>query len=191
MVTPVSDYPPEAVAEMLEVLEWFEANPGGRWTDMHELVAVYQRWRDIIRGDKLLDGTGTMHSVPRLSSFGRLFMLKHRRTTKAENDQRLDSTGDDLSAYVPVKELWPQRQEFKRASYLTKYLDKIPNEPAPVGIRNYRQGQRRFVHAADWHRHFKEKDRMASEALDDERIQQTLDGIATRQAQEQQRKQGK
>jgi hypothetical protein len=45
---------------------------------MGELKDVYDRWRDIIKGDPpLLDIAGTMHSVPGLSSFGRLFLLEH------------------------------------------------------------------------------------------------------------------
>ena len=102
-----------------------------------------------------------------------------------------DSVEDDLSAYVPVKQLWQHRLEFKRDSDMTKFLDKVPNEPAPTGIRNYRKGQRRFVHAADWLRYFAEKDRKASEALDSKAAQAFLADTAARQAQERERNRGK
>jgi hypothetical protein len=111
--------------------------------------------------------------------------------SKGVNGERPASVGDDPTAYVPVKELWPQRSEFKRDSDLTKFLDRMPNEAAPAGIHNRRKGQRRFVHAGDWHRHFAEKDRRASEALDAEAVQDTLADIAARQAQERERKRGK
>jgi hypothetical protein len=99
--------------------------------------------------------------------------------------------GDDPTAYVPVGELWPNRPEFKRPSAVTKYLDKLPNEPFPSGIRNQRKGHRRFVHLGDWHRHFEEKDRRASEELGAEPSQEVIDGIERRKAQERQHKQRK
>ena len=76
--------------------------------------------------------------------------------------------------YVLVSELWPSRTEFKRASDVTKFLKKLPNEPAPTGIRNIRNGQRRLVHESDWHRFFREKDRRESELLDHESLQEII-----------------
>jgi hypothetical protein len=74
---------------------------------------------------------------------------------------------------------------------VTKYLDKLPNEKAPAGIRNFRRGQRRYVHEADWHRYFREKDRAKSESLDGEALQEHLADIAARLGEERQRKSGK
>jgi hypothetical protein len=108
--------------------------------------------------------------------------------SKSRSGEGPASAGDDPSAYVAVSELWPHRQEFKRASDVTKFLDRLPNEPAPAGIRYRRQGQRRFVHAGDWVRFFAEKDRRATEALDAEDVQDALAGVAARQAQERERK---
>jgi hypothetical protein len=71
----VSDIPIEARADIAEVLRWIEAHPGGRWEDMGDLYDRYRRWQGIIRRQELLDGTGDMHAVPGLSSFGRLFLL--------------------------------------------------------------------------------------------------------------------
>jgi hypothetical protein len=102
-----------------------------------------------------------------------------------EQDQK------DPSAFILVGKLWRDRSEFKRASDVTKFLDKIPNEPAPAGIRYQRNGQRRYVHAADWYRYFAEKDRKASEALDAEGLQEFLADQVARQAQERERKRGK
>jgi pyrimidine deaminase RibD-like protein len=75
-------YPPDATSEICAVLRWIDTNPNGRWDDMGPLLTVYHRWRDIIRGDPaLLDNAGTMHTVPGLSSFGRLFLRKATETT--------------------------------------------------------------------------------------------------------------
>jgi hypothetical protein len=71
----VSDVPPQVRAEIAEVLRWIESHPGGRWEDMGDLYTHYRRWWDIIMREKLLDDTGDMETVPRLSSFGRLFLL--------------------------------------------------------------------------------------------------------------------
>ena len=71
------NFPPKVAAEILQVLEWIDAHPGGRWDDMGDLLAMYQRWRDIIRGNPpLLDDCGTMHTVPGLSSYGRIFIRR-------------------------------------------------------------------------------------------------------------------
>jgi hypothetical protein len=105
--------------------------------------------------------------------------------------QALAGSQEGLDAFVGVKTLWVQRSEFKRASDVTKFLAGVPHQAAPVGIRNYRKGQRRMVHAADWLIYFAEKDRKASEALDDESAQEILADVAARQAQERQRKRGK
>jgi hypothetical protein len=97
--------------------------------------------------------------------------------------------GRDPKDYVLVSVLWPNRPEFKRPSDVTKFFGKVPDEPAPAGIRNYRAGpRRRLVHETDWHRYFREKDRRASEALDAEAA--TMKGIAARLSEEQDRKRG-
>jgi hypothetical protein len=84
-VNPLEGYPPEVVADIVRVLERIEAHPNGKWADMGELLAVYKRWRDIIRGTPpLLDNSGTMKTVPGLSSFGRIFLLEYRRKSGAE-----------------------------------------------------------------------------------------------------------
>jgi hypothetical protein len=75
----VDDYPAEALGEIIAVLEGIEANPGANRDDMKELNAAYRRWRDLLRRDKLVDDNHTMHTFPRLTSHGRLFLLKHRR----------------------------------------------------------------------------------------------------------------
>jgi hypothetical protein len=99
---------------------------------------------------------------------------------------------DDPSAYVLVSCLWPQRPaEFRRASDVTKYLDKVPNEPFPDGIRNRRKGHRRYVHAGDWHRHFAEKDRKASDAWDTEAVPDYMAEVEARKDVERARNRGK
>lgn len=90
--------------------------------------------------------------------------------------------------YVLVSELWQDRTEFKRPSDVTKFLDKIPNEPAPTGIRNVRKGQRRFVHETDWHRFFREKARRESELLEGTALQGQIADIEARKALERERK---
>jgi hypothetical protein len=73
-----NDLPPEVKADIVEVLRWMKAHPGGNWKDMQGLFDVYRKWRDIIRIDlKLLDGNGTFRSVDGLSSHGEVFLLKH------------------------------------------------------------------------------------------------------------------
>lgn len=102
-----------------------------------------------------------------------------------------DRQQDDATNYALVSELWPQRSEFTRADQVTRYLNKLPNTPAPKGIRNRKEGQRRYVHVADWHRHFQDRDRAASESLDQETVTKSLDGVVERYEKERTRKQGK
>jgi len=173
--------------EVYELLAWLEVSPRCEWSDIPEHLSP---WWAIVERDRLHDGRVALSTVPGLGDLGKIALLKHRKA-KAESGVQPPSVGEDPSAYVPVKELWPQRPEFKRDSDVTKFLDKLPNEPAPTGIRYRRAGQRRFVHAGDWLRYFAEKDRKASEALDAEEVQKTLVGVAARQAHERERKQGK
>jgi hypothetical protein len=81
-------YPAEVIAEIVEVLEWIEANPQGLWPNgnnmpqaakqMPETVyAQYRRWKDIIKSEQLLDNLGSQFKVPGLSSFGRLWLRKY------------------------------------------------------------------------------------------------------------------
>ncbi len=68
--------PPEAVREIVEVLRHFETSPHGPWEPIWPL---YEKWREVIRADGCdwLDHAGTMQATPGLSSFGRLFLMKH------------------------------------------------------------------------------------------------------------------
>jgi hypothetical protein len=99
-----------------------------------------------------------------------------------------EAVAGDSENFVPVGELWPTRPEFKRASDVTRFLDSLPNEPFPAGIRNQRKGQRRKVHLVDWYRHFTAKDQRTDAALDDEALGDRLADIAARTEQERQRK---
>jgi hypothetical protein len=85
------EYPDAAVAEIEEVLGWIEVNPDGKWEDVPKLFAQYKRWRDIIYGvPPLLNGSGTMRSVPGLTSFGRAFLLEQRRRSATSDYVDLD-----------------------------------------------------------------------------------------------------
>jgi hypothetical protein len=88
----MSDYPPEVVAEIVAVLEWFDKNSGAKSDDRPpEVDALYERWRDVIRGEPdFLDNWGTMTTEPGLSGFGKIFLLKHKVTS--EGDQTKDKT---------------------------------------------------------------------------------------------------
>ena len=81
----MSEYPSEVVADIVSVLDWLKGNPGAHWCDMPlEISAQYTRWRDIIRGaPDLTDNLATFATVPGLSSFGELFILKHGPETEA------------------------------------------------------------------------------------------------------------
>jgi hypothetical protein len=97
------ELPLTARNEIAEVLEYIDANPRGLWANMPpELEATYKRWRDIIRQkDKpLLDNTGTIQTLPGLSSFGRLFLIEHRRGERAGTgrDQGGAGTGEGAGA---------------------------------------------------------------------------------------------
>jgi hypothetical protein len=100
----MTDYPAEVIAEIAEVLEWIEANPYGKWDDMQGLFAVYRGWRDIIRGDNLLDDAGTMQTVPGLSSFGRVVLLRHRCKPKAESGEQPAATTDLPDNYADFRD---------------------------------------------------------------------------------------
>jgi hypothetical protein len=79
-----NDLPPGVIADIVKVVEWIKANPRGELKDMQGLFDVYRKWRDIIRNDlKLLDGKGTQRSVDGLSSYGEVFLLKHRPKSEA------------------------------------------------------------------------------------------------------------
>ncbi|MEX0718438.1 MAG: hypothetical protein WD066_17725 [Planctomycetaceae bacterium] len=84
--------------------------------------------------------------------------------------------------FVLVSELWPNRTEFKWAYQVTRFLNKTPE------IQSIQRGRRRYVREADWHRYFREKDRQASESLDDEALQEKLADIEARKAEEQAKK---
>jgi hypothetical protein len=150
------------------------------------LPGVEQRWREL-----RLTGPGrTVLWVGRQAEMETLCMW-NKGCDCFEAKPSAASTSDNAE-YVLVSELWPSRSEFHRPSDVTKFLKRIPNEPAPTGIRNRRKGQRRFVHEADWHRYFREKDRMASELLDDEALQEKLADIEAQKAIErEQKKRGK
>jgi hypothetical protein len=81
----MGDYPPEALREIVAVLVGIEANPRANRQDMEELDAAYRRWRVVLRRDNLVNDNDTMHTFPTLSSFGRLFLLKHRRVASEGN----------------------------------------------------------------------------------------------------------
>ena len=91
-MTDRDDLPAQVISEIIPLLEWFGANTdhGRLWKDMGPLlVAVYERWRDIIRAEPaLLDDLGTMGTAPGLSSFGRVFLLKHGKL-QAKSGERL------------------------------------------------------------------------------------------------------
>jgi hypothetical protein len=84
-------YPDEAVAEITEVLAWLDVNPNGTWEDAPKIFAQYKRWRDIFYSiPPLLNGSGTMRSVPGLTGFGRAFLLEQRRRSDAPEYVDLD-----------------------------------------------------------------------------------------------------
>jgi hypothetical protein len=85
------EIPPEVVQEVIEFLSYVEANPRGPWpAQTDRLWHIYERWRHIIRqdGQPLLDESGTMTTLPGLSSWGRIFLLKHRCPPQAQCGRR-------------------------------------------------------------------------------------------------------
>jgi hypothetical protein len=97
---PQEGYPPEVVADIVRVLEWIEAHPGGKWADMGDfLYAIYLKWQDIIRGTpSMLDGNGTQHTVDGLSSFGRIFLLRHRAEQQHAAGGQFQGVADGIAA---------------------------------------------------------------------------------------------
>jgi hypothetical protein len=71
----MSDYP----VEVYELLKWFLENPGGKWADVPE--GLKEIGWDFIKRDNLHADTGTHHTVPGLSGFGRV-VLRDRGKTK-------------------------------------------------------------------------------------------------------------
>jgi hypothetical protein len=127
-----------------------------------------------------------------LTDKGRAALSADRTPTDLLPAGAAKQPASDDAEYVLVSELWPSRPEFKWPSDVTKFLNHLSNEPAPAGIRNRRKGQRRYVHEADWHRYFREKDRQASELLDDATLQEQLADIEARRATEREpKKRGK
>jgi hypothetical protein len=122
-----------------------------------------------------------------------LLLVRTLAKASLENTDRPSKASPiDEDPFVPVSKLWPSRSEFKRASDVTKFLARIPNEPAPAGIRNRPDGpRRRSVNELDWHRYFREKDRQASELLDDEALQEQIADTQARMAEEHERKKQK
>jgi len=89
----MSEIPPDVIAEIIGVLTWIEANPDCSWRDMPKLLADnYERWKDIIRDERLLGSGGTFSTVPSLSSFGRLFLRSHRGKPEPPGGDRLGQT---------------------------------------------------------------------------------------------------
>jgi hypothetical protein len=72
-----ASYPPQVAAEICDVLQWFDAHPGAAWQSMGPLHDLYRQWRDVIKGDKLLNENGDMFIVPSLSGVGRRFLFEH------------------------------------------------------------------------------------------------------------------
>ena len=111
------NYPIDAIADIVEVLEWVEANPGGKWFPWNprpgqldyppsevqraklaalpvmpeKVFAKYRQWQDVIRHEQLFDETGTMVTVPGLSGFGRIFLLKNRPKQKTKESSQSPS----------------------------------------------------------------------------------------------------
>jgi hypothetical protein len=76
----MGDYPPEAVAEIVEVLQWLQENPRVRWKDMPGLRTLYKRWRDVLRHDRLINNDQNQWLAPTVTGFGLLFLMKHSPT---------------------------------------------------------------------------------------------------------------
>jgi hypothetical protein len=83
----MSDYP----VEVYELLKWFLENPGGKWADVPE--GLKEIGRDFIKRDNLHDDTGTHHTVPGLSAFGRV-VLRDRGKTKPPDADDTEKSSD-------------------------------------------------------------------------------------------------
>jgi hypothetical protein len=75
----------------------------------------------------------------------------------------------EKSAMVPLSTLnW--REHFKTMGQCTRYLDRHEAEIHQDRSRR----NRRLVHAGDWHRHWSVQERLKSEALDSDRMQEFI-----------------
>lgn len=94
---------------------------------------------------------------------------------------RAETTKVDLTAYVPMAVLWPER--FPRADNCTRFLN------ATTEIRQDKPSKyRRLVHAADWHNYWKKKDEEQSVLLNDDALQAKLADVEARTKEERERK---
>jgi hypothetical protein len=77
----MSDYP----VEVYELLKWFLENPGGKWADVPE--GLKEIGWDFIKRDNLHYDTGTHHTVPGLSGFGRVVLRDRGKTKPPDADE--------------------------------------------------------------------------------------------------------
>jgi hypothetical protein len=123
----MGDYPAEALGEIIAVLEGIQATHGAHRRDLKELDAAYRRWRDVLLRENLVDGSGTMHTFPRLTSLGRLFLLKHGRVA---------SEGTPTDAMPTQKQLSPARHspDFCSVHWYGQDYDFTPSQASVVGV---------------------------------------------------------
>src|SRR5262245_13230070 len=101
------DIPDQVLVEILEVLNLMKAHKDHSWEEVPGLYAAYSKWRDIINERKFLEGTFTQRSIPGLSAYGELFLLKYSTKLKAKalpgrpKDKTIDPAQDKR-----IKDAW-------------------------------------------------------------------------------------
>jgi hypothetical protein len=111
-------------------------------------------------------------------------LLPSRTVEPTKNDDDIaasKSSSDD--GFVPASLL--DRERFEDLTALKRWLEKLPSgkvrsrKPSP---------QRLEIHNADWTRYWAEEDRLKSEALDEESLQETIANIEARKHEERTKK---